>query len=316
MFRDIPTFRGNAHVRSPSFQEVLAKFKTQVSARRTEEPVPRKRLYSNVENSEAVAAPKRSRTAPPLLPDLALPNLALPQTSLERVTPAPRPTLGPEPAPAQRVTLPSLRSLGVLAISPTLAAFDHGGYGLLDSFKNVPPQTGTRLPSIHELSFGTRLPLPMPRGNYTYCEGDQRTHLELAQLLIQLSQPPRPFEPYKKPGSPQRTRFIPITPPSVKNKLRLDLMRLPRPTPAVRVCILCGSDSLPCWRPSWSTKEGQLCNSCGLRYKKTAARCLNAECKKIPAKGEWAVMQAKGKKQFPTGEAYCCLDCGDQVEVK
>lgn len=119
--------------------------------------------------------------------------------------------------------------------------------------------------------------------------------------------------------STHKTRFIPITPPSVKDKTRLELMKSPPriSQTAPRTCISCGSDQLPCWRPSWSTHEGQLCNSCGLRYKKTAARCLNAECKKIPAKGEWALMQSKGKSTFENGEqAYGCLSCGCQVEVK
>lgn len=121
----------------------------------------------------------------------------------------------------------------------------------------------------------------------------------------------------EKKVSLQRTRFIPITPPSVKNKSRSELMKSPpRMNPATpRVCISCGSDLSPCWRPSWSIKEGQLCNSCGLRYKKTGARCLNNDCKKIPAKGEWALMQSKGKTSFDGEDAYGCLDCGSKVEV-
>lgn len=121
----------------------------------------------------------------------------------------------------------------------------------------------------------------------------------------------------EKKVSQQRTRFIPITPPSVKNKSRSELMKSPpRINPATpRVCISCGSDQSPCWRPSWSIKEGQLCNSCGLRYKKTGARCLNNDCKKIPAKGEWALMQSKGKTAFDGENAYGCLDCGSKVEL-
>ncbi|KAG5419059.1 ASH1 [Candida metapsilosis] len=84
-----------------------------------------------------------------------------------------------------------------------------------------------------------------------------------------------------------------------------------------RACISCGSQDSPCWRPSWSIKEGQLCNSCGLRYKKTSARCLNDACRKVPAKGEWALMQSKGKVTFEDGtEGYSCLDCGWKVETK
>lgn len=130
----------------------------------------------------------------------------------------------------------------------------------------------------------------------------------------------KPSSPSKKEKklSLQRTRFIPITPPSVKDKTRSELMRSPPRAShsTLRLCISCGSDQSPCWRPSWSIKEGQLCNSCGLRYKKTSARCLNDECKKIPAKGEWSLMQTKGKTVFEDGEeAYSCLDCGWKVEV-
>lgn len=115
-----------------------------------------------------------------------------------------------------------------------------------------------------------------------------------------------------------RTRFIPITPPSVKNKTRLELMKSPsRAAPSFpRMCISCGLDLSPCWRPSWSPKEGQLCNSCGLRYKKTAARCLNPQCRKIPAKGEWSSMVSKGMALYDGVEAYSCLGCGYKVEAK
>lgn len=117
----------------------------------------------------------------------------------------------------------------------------------------------------------------------------------------------------------RKTEFIPVTPPSSKSKSRSELLKSsPRQQHQhPRVCISCGSDQSPCWRPSWSTKEGQLCNSCGLRYKKTSARCLNDECKKIPAKGEWSLMQSKGKTIFEDGiEGHSCLDCGWRVEVK
>lgn len=78
----------------------------------------------------------------------------------------------------------------------------------------------------------------------------------------------------------------------------------------------CSLEQLPCWRPSWLVAEGQLCNSCGLRYKKTQARCLNMACKKIPAKGEWALMQSKGLVRFSDGtEGYSCLECSSRVLV-
>lgn len=119
-------------------------------------------------------------------------------------------------------------------------------------------------------------------------------------------------------GSGACTRFIPITPPSVKNKSRSELMKSPShiAPSCPRMCISCGSELSPCWRPSWSPKEGQLCNSCGLRYKKTAARCLNPLCRKIPAKGEWASMVSKGMALYDGLEAYSCLGCGYKVEIK
>ena len=115
-------------------------------------------------------------------------------------------------------------------------------------------------------------------------------------------------------------KFIPISSPSIKSKSRSETLLKSPPRSyhlATRACISCGLDQSPCWRPSWSIKEGQLCNSCGLRYKKTAARCLNDKCRKIPAKGEWSLMQSKGQVSFEDGlSGYSCLDCGWRVEVK
>lgn len=88
-----------------------------------------------------------------------------------------------------------------------------------------------------------------------------------------------------------------------------------------RKCISCGSDQSPCWRPSWSTSAGQLCNSCGLRYKKTGARCIDPNCCRIPAKGEWTVMRSRGTTRITRadgslGDVYACLHCNGEVEVK
>lgn len=84
-----------------------------------------------------------------------------------------------------------------------------------------------------------------------------------------------------------------------------------------RRCISCGSDQSPCWRPSWSTTAGQLCNSCGLRYKKTGARCISSNCGRIPAKGEWVTMKRYAAADSRSGEKlrYNCLSCGGLVEV-
>lgn len=83
-----------------------------------------------------------------------------------------------------------------------------------------------------------------------------------------------------------------------------------------RRCISCGSDQSPCWRPSWSASAGQLCNSCGLRYKKTNARCLTKRCGRIPAKGEWVSMKNLATRNPATALIeYKCLYCGGDVEV-
>lgn len=89
-------------------------------------------------------------------------------------------------------------------------------------------------------------------------------------------------------------------------------------------CMSCSSTSSPCWRPSWAPEVGQLCNSCGLRYRKTKARCLNASCLKIPSKSEWSLMEKRGKVMLDTYDAqgnvnrelsYRCLDCDHEIEV-
>lgn len=81
-----------------------------------------------------------------------------------------------------------------------------------------------------------------------------------------------------------------------------------------RRCISCGSDQSPCWRPSWSAAAGQLCNSCGLRYKKTGARCVSPTCRRIPAKGEWMVMK-NAATRIHGKLTFQCLSCGGEVEV-
>lgn len=85
---------------------------------------------------------------------------------------------------------------------------------------------------------------------------------------------------------------------------------------AKRRCISCGSDQSPCWRPSWSVAEGQLCNSCGLRYKKTNARCLNKSCGRVPAKGEWITIKNNAIQGADGNMLYQCFYCGGEIEVK
>lgn len=111
-------------------------------------------------------------------------------------------------------------------------------------------------------------------------------------------------------------RYIPIIPPSYES----DTIRSPTRSSysrnaGMRGCISWNLTQSPCWRPSWLIRDGQLCISCGLLYKKTH-RWINMQCKKIPAKVEWAVIQTNGLCIFSNNsEGYACLDCGSKVMV-
>lgn len=89
-----------------------------------------------------------------------------------------------------------------------------------------------------------------------------------------------------------------------------------------RVCLSCHNTDSPCWRPSWSGKKTeQLCNSCGLRYKKTKTRCLNMDCRKIPTKSELLIMKSNGEVEVTeeNGEVkvgLSCLFCNNITETK
>lgn len=187
--------------------------------------------------------------------------------------------------------------------TPQLATFNPAAHQVAYSNGQgyIPLPKSAPLPSISQIAYGT------PDNSF-----------EIKTLTPTSDQDKMSSALASGNGSNARTRFIPITPPSVKNKTRLELMKSPsRTAPSFpRMCISCGLDLSPCWRPSWSPKEGQLCNSCGLRYKKTAARCLNPQCRKIPAKGEWSSMVSKGMALYDGVEAYSCLGCGYKVEAK
>lgn len=96
------------------------------------------------------------------------------------------------------------------------------------------------------------------------------------------------------------------------------------PTKAKK-CISCKSTTAPCWRPSWSPEAGQLCNSCGLRYRKIKARCLNPECLVVPTKSDWSSILKRGKVMLDVvdesnnfiGQAlrYRCLQCDHAIQV-
>lgn len=88
-----------------------------------------------------------------------------------------------------------------------------------------------------------------------------------------------------------------------------------------RKCVSCHSNDSPCWRPSWSgRKQDQLCNSCGLRYKKTHTRCLNEACRKIPTKSELGIMRSNGLLEEHNADGtvtrgYRCLFCNSIAET-
>ena len=96
-------------------------------------------------------------------------------------------------------------------------------------------------------------------------------------------------------------------------------------TTTIRKCVSCDSQDSPCWRPSWSkNRQDQLCNSCGLRYKKTKTRCLNMKCKKIPTKSELNIMKSQGKTTGIVANnpaiigpvvGYRCLFCNSITET-
>lgn len=73
-------------------------------------------------------------------------------------------------------------------------------------------------------------------------------------------------------------------------------------------CLSCKTQESPCWRPSWAiSKKEQLCNSCGLRYKKSRIRCLNDACLRIPSLSEAHIMK--------NGKEMKCLYCSSEVEI-
>lgn len=145
------------------------------------------------------------------------------------------------------------------------------------------------------------------------------------------SSPVRPKAYTPSPRSPNYHRFALDSPPQSPRRSSNSSMtkkgsrRSSGSSPTrhnTRVCVSCHSSDSPCWRPSWSPrKQDQLCNSCGLRYKKTHTRCLNDLCRKIPTKGEINIMKSNGiDKEFVPErnceiEGYRCLFCNYITET-
>ncbi|CAG8601093.1 11964_t:CDS:2, partial [Acaulospora morrowiae] len=72
-----------------------------------------------------------------------------------------------------------------------------------------------------------------------------------------------------------------------------------------KICASCRTRSTPCWRPGWRN-DLFLCNSCGLRYKKTKCVCTNPECRYIPLKSEYNAMFKKPKNGDSPDLKRCC----------
>lgn len=164
---------------------------------------------------------------------------------------------------------------------------------------------------------------PVPTNGHVPLASGRPTNHGSAKITPNDSSSSSTYQPLSPPSSPGNT----IVHPS--NPVEGQLPPVARGFPSIpahaghtltfhskRRCISCGSDQSPCWRPSWSPSAGQLCNSCGLRYKKTNARCIEKGCGRIPAKGEWVSMKNAGVRNARTGQMeYKCLYCNGGVEV-
>ncbi|KAJ1923170.1 DNA-binding transcription repressor [Tieghemiomyces parasiticus] len=62
-----------------------------------------------------------------------------------------------------------------------------------------------------------------------------------------------------------------------------------------RACISCSNSNTPCWRPGWDNSIS-LCNSCGLRFKKSKIFCK--QCRYVPLKSE-----------IQSGPKHTCSKC-------
>ncbi|KAF9188223.1 DNA-binding transcription repressor [Haplosporangium sp. Z 767] len=82
--------------------------------------------------------------------------------------------------------------------------------------------------------------------------------------------------------------------------------------PSDKRCEACDATETPCWRPGY-TADTHLCNSCGLRYKKSGVFCPRVGCKYIPLKTEFAAMENERAK---SGRAHLiCHKCKGSVAL-
>ncbi|KAF9955746.1 DNA-binding transcription repressor, partial [Mortierella alpina] len=81
---------------------------------------------------------------------------------------------------------------------------------------------------------------------------------------------------------------------------------------AAKECEACKQKETPCWRPGY-TPGGSLCNSCGLRYKKSGVFCPKDGCKYIPLKTEYASMEEE--RLAMNKDHLKCRKCHGRVEL-
>ncbi|KAF9576577.1 DNA-binding transcription repressor [Mortierella alpina] len=86
----------------------------------------------------------------------------------------------------------------------------------------------------------------------------------------------------------------------------------PKEGKPAKECEACKQKETPCWRPGY-TPGGSLCNSCGLRYKKSGVFCPKEGCKYIPLKTEYASMEEE--RVAMNKEHLKCRKCHGRVEL-
>lgn len=80
-----------------------------------------------------------------------------------------------------------------------------------------------------------------------------------------------------------------------------------------RRCLSCRTTRSPAWRPAWAGAPAcsYLCNSCGLRWRKTHMRCTRNECQYVPLR-----MLTHDVAVVPSvAGAETCPACGGRIAV-
>ncbi|CAO3573913.1 unnamed protein product [Mortierella alpina] len=118
----------------------------------------------------------------------------------------------------------------------------------------------------------------------------------------------------KKPRTPKSLPPKPVkaTIASLKKTLTAAPKPPRTPGPGQKHCEACGATETPCWRPGY-TASTVLCNSCGLRYKKSNVYCTKLSCKYIPLKTEYAAMEAERAQNG--WDHLRCQECGERVAL-